>query len=76
MELLEIEMELAGPGREDALRRYDARLVALARRLAAAMDGGLPPDEFAECEPLVEAVTVARKLLRLQCRAAGEAKTI
>ena len=68
MELLEIEKELAGPGREDALRKYDAQLVALGRRLEEAMRGGLSPDEFAKCEPLGEAVTVARKLLRLQVR--------
>ena len=68
MELLEIEKELAGPGREEALRRYDAQLVALERRLGEAMKTGLSPDEFAKCQPLAEAVTVARKLLRLQVR--------
>ena len=72
MELLEIEKELAGPGREDALRRYDAQLVALERRLEEAMKTGLSPDEFAKCEPLGEAVTVARKLLRLQVRKADK----
>ena len=68
MELLEIEKELAGPDRKAALKRYDDRLVALGTRLQAALDGGLPPDEFARCEPLVEVVTVARKLLRIQVR--------
>ena len=68
MELLEIEKELAGPEREEALRTYDAQLVALERRLEAAMKAGLSPDEFAKCEPLAEAVTIARKLLRLQMR--------
>ena len=70
MELLEIEKELAGPGREEALRAYDAQLVALGRRLEEAMKAGLSPDEFAKCEPLGPAVTVARKLLRLQVRKA------
>ena len=68
MDLLEIEKELAGPGREEALRKYDAQLVALGRRLEEAMKAGLSPDEFAKCEPLGEAITVARKLLRLQVR--------
>ena len=68
MELLEIEKELAGPGREEALRAYDAQLVALGRRLEEAMKAGVSPDEFAKCEPLVPAITVARKLLRLQVR--------
>ena len=68
MELLEIEKELAGPGREEALRKYDAQLVALGRRLEEAMKEGLSSDEFAKCEPLGEAITVARKLLRLQVR--------
>ena len=72
MELLEIEKELAGPGREDALRRYDAQLVALERRLEEAMKTGLSPDEFAKCEPLGPAITVARKLLRLQVRKADK----
>ena len=70
MELLEIEKELTGPEREGALRRYDALLVSLERRLAGVMKEGLAPDEFAKCEPLGEAITVARKLLRLQVRKA------
>ena len=72
MELLEIEKELAGPGREEALRKYDAQLVTLERRLEEAMKAGLSPDEFAKCEPLGEAITVARKLLRLQVRKADK----
>ena len=46
--LLEIEKELAGPDAERHLARYDAMLVALERRLAAAMKEGLPPDEAPE----------------------------
>ena len=38
-------------------------------RLARACAEGLPPADFARCEGLDEAVTVARKLLRLQVRA-------
>jgi len=66
MELLEIERELAGPDRQEAVRRYDDRLVALEARRAAAVRAGLPPDEFRRCEALGEAVTLARKLIRLQ----------
>lgn len=66
MQLLELEKELAGPNREEALRHYDGALVALANRLDAALAVGLPPDEFARCEGLAEVITVARKLLRLQ----------
>ncbi len=68
MELLTIEKELAGAEGEAALERYDEQLVALGARLRRALDGGLAPAEFATCEPLAEAVTIARKLLRLQVR--------
>ena len=40
--LLEIERELAGPEKDSALARYDAVLVALDRRLEAAMKEGIP----------------------------------
>lgn len=69
MELLELERELSGPGSATALARYDAQLVALQTRLVRACAEGLPPADFARCEGLDEAVTVARKLLRLQVRA-------
>lgn len=69
MELLEIERELAGKGRLAALEKYDRRLVALGSRCREAMDAGLPPEMFRKCELLGEAVTVARKLLRLQAKA-------
>ena len=68
MELLEIEKELAGEGRMAALEKYDRTLVALQERCRAAMDEGLPREEYGKCEGLAEAVTVARKLLRLQVR--------
>lgn len=68
MELLEIEKELAGADGEAALKRYDETLLALNVRTQEAVNGGLPPAEYARCAALVEAVTVARKLLRLQCK--------
>ena len=66
--LLEIERELAGPEKDSALARYDAVLVALDRRLEAAMKEGIPPDEFPKVEGLREANTLARKILRLTVR--------
>ena len=72
--LLEIEKELAGPDAERHLARYDAMLVALERRLAAAMKEGLPPEEFPKAEALREANTLARKILRLTVRVGGEAR--
>ena len=72
--LLDIEKELAGPDREAALARYDAMLVALDRRLEAAMREGLPPDEFPNVAMLREANTLARKILRLTVRVGGEAR--
>ena len=72
--LLEIERELAGPRREAALARYDAVLLALERRLEAAMKEGLPPDEFPRVEALREANTLARKILRLTARVGEEAR--
>ena len=66
--LLDIERELAGPERDSALAKYDAVLVALGRRLEAAMKEGMPPDEFPKVEELVEANVLARKILRLTAR--------
>lgn len=70
MELLEIEKELAGPEGAAALEKYDAVLLGLDARLQSALREGLPPDEFAKCDGLAEAVVTARKLLRLQFREA------
>ena len=72
--LLEIEKEMAGPDKEAALARYDAVLVALGRRLEAAMQEGLPPDEYPKAEALREANTLARKILRLTARVGGESR--
>ena len=72
--LMEIERELAGPGKETALARYDAILSGLDRRIEAAMKNGLPPDEFPRVEALREANTLARKILRLAVRVDGEAR--
>lgn len=71
--LMEIERELAGPQKEAALAKYDAVLSALAGRIDAAMQAGLPPDEFPKVEALKDANTVARKILRLTVRVDGEA---
>ena len=72
--LMEIEKELAGPRKEAALAKYDAVLSALAERIDAALQAGLPPDEFPKVEALKEANTVARKILRLTVRVDGEAR--
>ncbi len=68
MQLLEIERELAGPDGAAALARYDAVLTGLAARAKVAMDKGLPRGEFERCAALENAVTLARKLLRLQVK--------
>ncbi len=72
--LLEIERELAGPNRDEAFARYDAVLLGLDRRLAAALRDGLPSDEFPKVEALKEANTLARKILRLTVRGDGQAQ--
>ena len=72
--LMKIEKELAGPQKEAALAKYDAVLSALAARIDAALQTGLPPDEFPKVEALKEANTVARKILRLTVRVDGEAR--
>jgi len=72
--LMELERELAGPGREAALARYDAVLSGLDRRIGEAMKSGLPPDEYSKAEELKEANVLARKILRLTVRAGGEAR--
>ncbi len=69
--LLDIEKELAGPEREEALARYDSVLASLGARIDATMKEGLPPDEFPKVEALKEANTLARKILRLTVRVAG-----
>ena len=74
VQLLEIEKELAGPDRRDALLRYDAMLLGLDRRLEAAMKAGLPPDEYPKAVALREANTLARKILRLTVRVDGEVR--
>ena len=71
--LMEIERELAGPQKEAALAKYDAVLSALAGRIDAALQAGLPPDEFPKVEALKDANTVARKILRLTVRVDGGA---
>lgn len=68
MELLAIERELRGPEGRSAMEKYDRVLVALGERLRMALRMGVPPDEFSRCEELEEANTIARKLLRLECR--------
>ena len=69
--LMELERELAGPGREAALARYDAVLAGLDRRIGEAMKSGLPPDEYPKVDALKEANTTARKILRLAVRVDG-----
>jgi len=68
MRLLEIEKELAGPARHEALARYDAVLSALGSRLDGEMKRGMPPEEYPRAEALMEANTIARKILRLTVR--------
>ena len=72
MELLEIEKELAGKGKEAAMERYDRVLVALGERLDAALGIGLPPEEYSRTAELREVNVIARKLLRLAVRDAGD----
>jgi len=72
--LLEIEKELTGPEAHAYLTRYDAVLVALERRIEAALKEGLPPEEYPKAEALREANTLARKILRLTVRVGGEAR--
>ena len=72
--LMELERELAGPGREAALARYDAVLAGLDRRIGEAMKSGLPPDEYSKAEELKEANVLARKILRLTVRVDGKAR--
>lgn len=70
--LMEIERELAGPDKEEALARYDAILARLDGRLEAALKEGLSPDDYAAAEMLKEANITARKILRLTVRVDGE----
>ena len=72
--LMEIEQELAGPQKEAALAKYDAVLSALAGRIDAALQAGLPPEEFPKVEELKEANTIARKILRLTVRVDGKVR--
>lgn len=71
LRLMEIEKELAGSGKNEALARYDSVLAALDRRIDEAMKRGLPPDEYPSVEMLKEAGETARKILRLTVRVDG-----
>ena len=68
MQLLDIERELSGVGRKDALAQHAAVLAQLDARMSEALREGLPPDEYARVEQLREANVVARKLLRISAR--------
>ena len=72
--LMEIERELAGPGKNEALARYDAVLSGLSERVDSAMAAGLPPAEFPKVAALKEACIIARKILRLTVRVEGKAR--
>ena len=72
--LMEIEKEVAGPTKAEALARYDAVLSALAERVDVAMREGLPPNEYPKVAALKEANTIARKILRLTVRVDGEVR--
>jgi len=72
LRLLEIEKELAGPGKDAALARYDSVLAGLGRRIEGAQKSGLAPDEFVKVEELKEANILARKILRLTVRVDGK----
>lgn len=65
MQLMEIEKRLAGPDKMQALDEYDATLRGLSQHLDAALQAGVPPEDFRKIEALREATTLARKLLRL-----------
>lgn len=69
--LLEIEKDLAGPHKEEALGRYDGVLSALGKRIDEAMKNGLSTDEYPKVEALKEANITARKILRLTVRVDG-----
>lgn len=75
VQLLEMERELSGPGRREALARYDAVLLGLEERLAKAMDEGVAPEEYPRVEGLREANVIARKLLRLAVREASASQS-
>ena len=69
--LLEIEQELAGPDRMQAMEKYDAILLGLENRIADALREGLPSDDFQNVTLLREANVTARKILRLTVRVDG-----
>lgn len=71
LRLMQIEKDLAGPDKLEAMRRYDETLAKLQRRLGEAMKQGLAPDEFEQAKRLDEATTTARKILRLTVRVDG-----
>ncbi len=68
LRLLKIEEELAGSDADEAVRKYDAELLAIDARAKEAMNRGLAPEDFAKVEELKEAVLVARKLIRLAAK--------
>lgn len=73
VQLLDIERELSGPDKMEAMERYDAMLIALGERMEQALREGLPADDFVKVKALNEANTIARKILRLTVRVGGQA---
>ena len=71
--LLDIEHELAGPGKMEAMAKYDAILIALDERIEEAKREGLSMDDYQNAEALKEANIIARKILRLTVRVGGQA---
>lgn len=73
VQLLDIERELSGPGKMEAMERYDAMLVTLGERMEQALREGLPADDFQKVAALKDANIVARKILRLTVRVGSQA---
>jgi hypothetical protein len=62
--LLNLEKELAGPGREEVFVRRDAQLAAIQKRALEELKHPLEPAEYERIDRLREGVVAARKVLR------------
>lgn len=65
LKLLAMEENLAGPDAAAYAKHYDRTLLLLKKRAQAEMDAGMEAQPFAAARLLVEAVDIARKIIKL-----------
>lgn len=71
IKLLELEERLAGAEGDLVAKQVDRQFLLLKKRAQRAMDEGLDTGGYASAQLLLEAIDVARKIVVLERRSAG-----